>query len=138
MNLKELALTLILFIYSCRKDLFRHSKYLLGHIRRLLGCIRRLFNSKTGRILSKSTVIITFLFFMYYYFLISGLIWLKFELSVNGLLISFCSFIVLNGVTAIYFNSAFNNLFFSKNNTSKPFTIVKSNYLLHTSYISLN
>lgn len=111
MDFFKITLQLLCFIYTNRKDLFKH--------------VNQFYDSKFGKISLKIIVISVFLPFMYYYYLISLLISLKFELSINGSIISFCSFIVLNVVTVIYFDSAFHNLFFTKKNTYKPFSIAK-------------
>jgi hypothetical protein len=105
----KFILQLLSFIYPNRKDLLIHGK--------------QIYDSKFGRISLKIIVTSAFLLFVYYYFLIFGLIWLKFELSMNGFLIGVCSFVVLSSVTVLHFDSAFHDLFFTKKNKYKPFTI---------------
>jgi integral membrane sensor domain MASE1 len=80
---------------------------------------------KIAKYIFKIKVICAFLFCAYYYYLIALLVWLKFELSINGAVIAFCTFTSLTIATVFYFKGAFKDLFFPKNNNNqKPFSIV--------------
>lgn len=73
----------------------------------------------------KIKIIIAFFFCEYYYYLIALLVWLKFDLSVNGAIIAFFTFISLTIATVLQFKVAFQDFFFFKNNQNQePFSIV--------------
>lgn len=109
MDLFKIIFTILSFGYSNRKD--------------LLIDIKKFYNSEFGKISLKVFVIASLITCIRFYYLISLLMLFKFQFSQNGQIVSFCSFIILNAITLIYFNSAFHNLFFTKKKTYKPFTI---------------
>lgn len=106
----EYIINILLWLFK-PKDLIKFSNWL--------------HNSEKGRKVLQFVVAGGFVLFISICFLISILMLLKHEFSVNGLYLSLALFITLFIFITLYFYFTFKDLFFPKNNNKhKPFSIV--------------